>query len=79
MFVVGPNFKGVKMMPPGPHFIYYSAASRCVLCFKTPAMFFSYESRGYQVCHFLSRAFLVVYEFPALLGAQYENITHMFK
>lgn len=28
MFVVGPNFKGVKMMPPGPHFIYYSAASR---------------------------------------------------
>lgn len=31
MFVVGPNFKGVKMMPPGPHFIYYSAASRSVL------------------------------------------------
>ncbi|KAG0565678.1 hypothetical protein KC19_7G006300 [Ceratodon purpureus] len=28
MFVVGPNFKGVKMMPPGPHFIYYSVASR---------------------------------------------------
>lgn len=27
MFVVGPNFKGVKMMPPGPHFIYYSAAA----------------------------------------------------
>ncbi|KAI3761018.1 hypothetical protein L1987_51423 [Smallanthus sonchifolius] len=28
MFSVGPNFKGIKMIPPGPHFIYYSSANR---------------------------------------------------
>jgi hypothetical protein len=28
MFVVGPNFKGVKMLLPGPHFVYYSSRSR---------------------------------------------------
>eukprot|EP00850_Spirogloea_muscicola_P018863 SM000177S03196 [mRNA] locus=s177:236766:240520:+ [translate_table: standard] len=27
-FVVGPRFKGMKMIPPGPHFVYYRAASR---------------------------------------------------
>ena len=25
---VGPRFKGIKMIPPGLHFIYYSAVSR---------------------------------------------------
>ncbi|KAL8257234.1 hypothetical protein R6Q59_029275 [Mikania micrantha] len=28
MFSVGPNFKGIKMIPPGPHFIYYSSSNR---------------------------------------------------
>ncbi|XP_024543508.1 protein AAR2 homolog isoform X1 [Selaginella moellendorffii] len=28
MFVVGTMFRGVKMVPPGPHFIYYSVMSR---------------------------------------------------
>lgn len=28
MFSVGPLFKGLKMIPPGPHFIYYSPTSR---------------------------------------------------
>lgn len=28
MFVLGPNFKGVKMLPPGPHFLYYSSSSK---------------------------------------------------
>ncbi|GAQ89890.1 hypothetical protein KFL_005740010 [Klebsormidium nitens] len=28
MFVTGPRFKGVKMLPPGPHFVYYSAAGK---------------------------------------------------
>ncbi|KAG6410144.1 hypothetical protein SASPL_128194 [Salvia splendens] len=28
MFSVGPNFKGVKMIPPGTHFIYYSSCNR---------------------------------------------------
>ncbi|XP_057872677.2 uncharacterized protein LOC131078866 isoform X2 [Cryptomeria japonica] len=28
MFIVGSNFKGIKMIPPGPHFIYYSGVSR---------------------------------------------------
>lgn len=27
-FVVGPKFKGVKMVPPGPHLVSYNAASR---------------------------------------------------
>lgn len=27
-FTVGPVFKGIKMIPPGPHFVYYSSASR---------------------------------------------------
>ncbi|KAL2653809.1 hypothetical protein R1flu_021937 [Riccia fluitans] len=28
MFVVGPNFRGVKMILPGPHFVYYSSKSK---------------------------------------------------
>ncbi|KAL8034403.1 hypothetical protein ABFX02_12G026100 [Erythranthe guttata] len=28
MFSSGPNFKGIKMIPPGIHFIYYSASNR---------------------------------------------------
>ncbi|KVH92402.1 A1 cistron-splicing factor, AAR2 [Cynara cardunculus var. scolymus] len=28
MFSVGPNFKGIKMIPPGPHIIYYSSSNR---------------------------------------------------
>ncbi|KAJ7964520.1 AAR2 protein family [Quillaja saponaria] len=28
IFSVGPAFKGIKMIPPGPHFVYYSSSSR---------------------------------------------------
>lgn len=28
MFSVGPSFKGIKMIPPGSHFLYYSSSSR---------------------------------------------------
>ncbi|KAG6412670.1 hypothetical protein SASPL_125354 [Salvia splendens] len=28
MFSVGPNFKGIKMIPPGIHYIYYSSSNR---------------------------------------------------
>lgn len=28
MFSAGPAFKGIKMIPPGPHFIYYSPSNR---------------------------------------------------
>ncbi|MFS7890449.1 putative A1 cistron-splicing factor, AAR2, AAR2 domain superfamily [Helianthus anomalus] len=28
IFSVGPNFKGIKMIPPGPHFVYYSSSNR---------------------------------------------------
>jgi len=28
MFSVGPRFKGIKMVPPGPHFVYYCSPSR---------------------------------------------------
>ena len=27
IYTVGPHFKGVKMLPPGPHFLGYSAVS----------------------------------------------------
>eukprot|EP00850_Spirogloea_muscicola_P021903 SM000267S09854 [mRNA] locus=s267:126196:129940:+ [translate_table: standard] len=33
-FVVGPRFKGMKMIPPGPHFVYYRAASRLIETFR---------------------------------------------
>lgn len=28
MFSAGPKFKGIKMIPPGPHFVYYSSSNR---------------------------------------------------
>ncbi|CAN6270898.1 unnamed protein product [Urochloa humidicola] len=28
IFSVGPKFKGMKMVPPGPHFVYYCSSSR---------------------------------------------------
>jgi A1 cistron-splicing factor AAR2 len=28
MFSVGPKFKGMKMVPPGPHFVYYCSPNR---------------------------------------------------
>ncbi|XP_073000009.1 uncharacterized protein [Typha latifolia] len=28
MFSVGPNFKGIKMIPPGPHFVYYNSSNK---------------------------------------------------
>ncbi|CAK9317987.1 unnamed protein product [Citrullus colocynthis] len=28
IFSVGPSFKGIKMIPPGPHFLYYSSSCR---------------------------------------------------
>uniref|UniRef100_A0A1J3CVF5 Protein AAR2-like protein n=1 Tax=Noccaea caerulescens TaxID=107243 RepID=A0A1J3CVF5_NOCCA len=28
MFSVGPNFKGIKMIPPGIHFVFYSSSTR---------------------------------------------------
>ncbi|KAL3625610.1 hypothetical protein CASFOL_030555 [Castilleja foliolosa] len=28
MYYSGPNFKGVKMIPPGIHFLYYSSSNR---------------------------------------------------
>ncbi|KAM5558141.1 protein AAR2 [Rosa sericea] len=28
MLSVGPAFKGIKMIPPGPHFVYYSSSTR---------------------------------------------------
>ncbi|PNX77912.1 protein AAR2, partial [Trifolium pratense] len=27
MFFVGPAFKGIKMIPPGTHFVYYSSST----------------------------------------------------
>ncbi|XP_020523331.1 protein AAR2 homolog isoform X5 [Amborella trichopoda] len=28
VFSAGPNFKGIKMIPPGPHFVYYSSSNK---------------------------------------------------
>lgn len=30
MYSSGPSFKGIKMIPPGIHFIYYSSSNRLV-------------------------------------------------
>lgn len=42
MFSVGPNFKGIKMVPPGPHFIYYSSSNRGGSEFSPMIGFFLY-------------------------------------
>ncbi|KAK4410133.1 protein AAR2 [Sesamum angolense] len=41
MFSSGPNFKGIKMIPPGIHFIYYSSANREGSEFSPVVGFFS--------------------------------------
>ncbi|XP_047327242.1 protein AAR2 homolog [Impatiens glandulifera] len=40
MFSVGPAFKGIKMIPPGPHFIYYSSSNKEGIEFSTVIGFF---------------------------------------
>lgn len=40
MFTVGPAFKGIKMIPPGPHFVYYSSSSKDGKQFSPIAGFF---------------------------------------
>ncbi|KAK3003218.1 hypothetical protein RJ639_018891 [Escallonia herrerae] len=44
MFTAGPAFKGIKMIPPGPHFIYYSSSSRVGNEFSPVIGFFIYTS-----------------------------------
>ncbi|KAJ7539050.1 hypothetical protein O6H91_11G074900 [Diphasiastrum complanatum] len=44
MFTTGPKFKGVKMIPPGPHFVYYSSASRHGSDFAPITGFFIYAT-----------------------------------
>ncbi|KAF3778832.1 AAR2-like protein [Nymphaea thermarum] len=40
VFAAGPKFCGIKMIPPGPHFIYYSAADRAGNTFSPITGFF---------------------------------------
>ncbi|KAM7520305.1 hypothetical protein LguiB_019267 [Lonicera macranthoides] len=40
MFSAGPTFKGIKMIPPGPHFIYYSSSNRDGTTFSPMIGFF---------------------------------------
>ncbi|KAM0901477.1 hypothetical protein ACQ4PT_020011 [Festuca glaucescens] len=40
VFSVGPRFKGIKMVPPGPHFVYYCSPSRHRSEFAPTAGFF---------------------------------------
>ncbi|XP_031474511.1 uncharacterized protein LOC116246788 [Nymphaea colorata] len=40
VFTAGPKFCGIKMIPPGPHFIYYSAADRAGNTFSPITGFF---------------------------------------
>lgn len=42
MFSVGPNFKGIKMIQPGPHFIYYSPSNKEGNVFSPTVGFFLY-------------------------------------
>ncbi|CAM8950305.1 unnamed protein product [Rhodiola kirilowii] len=44
VFSVGPEFKGIKLIPPGPHFVYYSSSNRSGSEFSPVAGFFIYTS-----------------------------------
>lgn len=44
MFAVGSNFKGMKMIPPGPHFVYYNAVSRHGIEFSPVTGFFIFPA-----------------------------------
>lgn len=44
MFSTGPHFKGIKMIPPGVHFIYYSSSNR--LAFNLEYLVFFVEDAG---------------------------------
>ncbi|XP_078431214.1 AAR2 protein family [Wolffia australiana] len=44
MFSVGPLFKGIKMIPPGPHIVYYCASNRDGTDFSPVISFFIYTS-----------------------------------
>lgn len=44
MFTVGPAFKGIKMIPPGPHFVYYSSSDKEWNEFSPVIGFFIYAS-----------------------------------
>jgi len=49
-FTVGPIFRGVKMLPPGPHHVAYSAPAAQGPAFApTASFFFLAESRGVAV------------------------------
>uniref|UniRef100_A0A7N0ZQY8 AAR2 protein n=1 Tax=Kalanchoe fedtschenkoi TaxID=63787 RepID=A0A7N0ZQY8_KALFE len=42
IFSVGPEFKGIKSIPPGPHFVYYSSSNRSGSEFSPVVGFFIY-------------------------------------
>ncbi|CAM8903540.1 unnamed protein product [Rhodiola kirilowii] len=44
VFSVGPEFKGIKLIPPGPHFVYYSSSNRSGSEFSPVVGFFIYTS-----------------------------------
>ncbi|EPS59191.1 hypothetical protein M569_15618, partial [Genlisea aurea] len=44
MVSAGPNFKGIKMIPPGVHFIYYSSSDRLGGAFSPIIGFFVYTN-----------------------------------
>lgn len=51
MFSVGPAFKGIKMIPPGPHFIYYSSSSRDGKEFAPIIGFYVYSAPAEVIVH----------------------------
>ncbi|KAJ8622893.1 hypothetical protein MRB53_031422 [Persea americana] len=51
MFSVGPSFKGIKMIPPGPHFVYYSSSNREGNAFSPVVGFFIYTSLSEVIVH----------------------------
>lgn len=68
MFSVGPAFKGIKMIPPGIHFVYYSSSSRLVYCSLAVVAVYLHLSNSFTVLTWLDfLAFLCMHTQNAFL------------
>ncbi|KAK7818945.1 protein aar2 like protein [Quercus suber] len=56
MFSVGPAFKGIKMIPPASHFLYYSSSTRLLLLSEI-FMFFQYGDWKH-LSYYIAKSFI---------------------
>ena len=83
MFSSGPNFKGIKMIPPGVHFVYYSASNRwfctCPSSFKQFSFFHFFDwPEGWSWCSFPSLQKLIFFSPVCREGNQFSPIIGFF-